>query len=157
MSESKRVLAIDPGTLCGWALQDGAQRYSGTWNLKPTRSDGGGMRYVRLKRCLGEIGRVDLVVYEEVKHHKGTEASHIYGGIELALTGWCEEQNPKIPYTAVPVGTIKKHATGKGNADKDTMIAAFTKRNGYAPFDDNEADAWFLLDYAMREVVPAKG
>ncbi len=30
------------------------------------------------------------------------------------LTAWCEHHN--IPYQGVPVGTIKKHATGKGNA-----------------------------------------
>jgi hypothetical protein len=26
---------------------------------------------------------------------------------------------PPDPYQGVPVGTIKKHATGKGNANKD--------------------------------------
>ena len=31
-----------------------------------------------------------------------------------------------IPYQGVPVGTIKKHATGKGNAGKDEMIASVT-------------------------------
>ena len=40
----------------------------------------------------------------------------------------------------MPVGTIKKHATGKGNASKDDMIASVRLR-GHNPADDNEADA----------------
>ena len=56
------------------------------------------------------------------------------------LTAWCESQDPKIPYEGVPVGEIKKHLTGKGNADKVAMIAA-VQALGYAVTDDNEADA----------------
>ena len=48
----------------------------------------------------------------------------------------------------MPVGTIKRHATGKGNAGKDEVIAAMRAR-GFAPADDNEADALALLDWAM--------
>ena len=63
----------------------------------------------------------------------------------------------KTPYEGVPVGTIKKHATGKGNSGKSKMIAAATgiliRVNGSdSPAivrDDNEADAICLLDYAV--------
>ena len=30
----------------------------------------------------------------------------------------------KIPYRGVPVGTSKRHATGRGNADKEAVVAA---------------------------------
>lgn len=63
------------------------------------------------------------------------------------LTAWCEQHN--IPYQGVPVGTIKKNATGKGNAGKQEMIAAAIKR-GHAPGDDNEADALALLHWAIE-------
>jgi len=49
----------------------------------------------------------------------------------------------------VPVGTIKKHATGKGNAGKEDVIASVTAR-GHAPVDDNEADALALLHWAIQ-------
>ena len=52
----------------------------------------------------------------------GVDAAHAYGGFMAHLTAWCEHHN--IPYAGVPVGTIKKHATGKGNASKDLMIGA---------------------------------
>jgi Holliday junction resolvasome RuvABC endonuclease subunit len=50
-------------------------------------------------------------------------------------------------YQGVPVGTIKRYATGKGNADKAAMVAAMRAR-GFAPVDDNEADALALLLWA---------
>jgi Holliday junction resolvasome RuvABC endonuclease subunit len=55
----------------------------------------------------------------------------------------------KIPYRGVPVGTIKRHVTGRGNADKDAVIAA-VRRLGFDPVDDNEADALALLDWALK-------
>ena len=45
------------------------------------------------------------------------------------------------------VGTIKRFATGKGNADKAKMVAAIEAR-GFRPADDNEADAIALLLWA---------
>jgi len=60
------------------------------------------------------------------------------------LTAWAELRG--VPYEGVPVGTIKRHATGKGNADKDAMIAA---ARGFSPADDNEADAIALLLWAI--------
>ena len=53
-----------------------------------------------------------------------------------------------MPYQGVPVGTIKRFASGKGNAGKDAVIAAMRAR-GFAPSDDNEADALALLLWAI--------
>lgn len=49
----------------------------------------------------------------------------------------------------MPVGTIKRHATAKGNAGKDAVIAAVAAR-GFNPKDDNEADAIALLLWAIE-------
>jgi Holliday junction resolvasome RuvABC endonuclease subunit len=48
------------------------------------------------------------------------------------------------------VGTIKKHATGKGNASKEEMIAA-ARAKGFNPTDDNQADALMLLCFAIEQ------
>ncbi|HJD55076.1 MAG TPA: hypothetical protein LFW21_00090 [Rickettsia endosymbiont of Pyrocoelia pectoralis] len=40
------------------------------------------------------------------------------------------------------VGTIKKRITSKGNTTK-------TKKKGFDPEDDNEADSLALLDYVL--------
>jgi hypothetical protein len=146
------VLALDLGTTTGWALrgQDGGIT-SGTITFKPSRFEGGGMRYLRFRGWLAEVaslsGGVARIVFEEVRAHAGTDAAHIYGGFLGTLTAWCEEHD--VPYEGVPVGTIKRYATGKGNADKAKMIAAIQAR-GFRPADDNEADAIALLLWATE-------
>lgn len=146
------TLALDLGTAMGWALRtDDSTVVSGTETFRQDRWSGGGMRYLRFRHWLGEIatmtGGLGLVVVEEVRRHAGTDAAHVYGGFLATLTAWCEERG--IPYEAVPVGTIKRFATGKGNAGKEVVIAAMRAR-GFAPDDDNEADALALLHWALQ-------
>ncbi|MDC7707231.1 crossover junction endodeoxyribonuclease RuvC [Vogesella indigofera] len=146
------ILALDLGTTTGWALRasDGSIT-SGSECFRPQRFEGGGMRYLRFKRWLTELkavaGGIDSLHFEEVRRHVSTDAAHAYGGFLATLTAWCEHH--QIPYQGVPVGTIKKYATGKGNAGKDEMIASVRKR-GHAPSDDNEADALALLHWAIH-------
>lgn len=53
-----RILGIDPGTSCGWAiLDDGGRVASGVWDLSPKRFEGGGMRYIRFERLFGRRSR----------------------------------------------------------------------------------------------------
>lgn len=148
---TKNLLALDLGTTTGWALSGQTHHItSGCENFKPQRFEGGGMRYLRFKRWLTEIKQsvdsIDAVYFEEVRRHAGVDAAHAYGGFLATLTAWCEHH--QIPYQGVPVGTIKKHATGKGNASKDDMIAA-AKARGFDPVDDNESDALALLHWAL--------
>lgn len=137
-------LALDLGTNTGWAMARDGVTVSGTASFKVGRYEGGGMRYLRFQRWLDEMAGhgLDSIWFEEVRRHAGTDAAHVYGGLLATLTAWCEHRG--IPYSGVPVGSIKKHATGKGNANKDAMIAAAIAR-GFAPVDDNEADALALL------------
>jgi Holliday junction resolvasome RuvABC endonuclease subunit len=145
------ILALDLGTKTGWAMsRPSGDVVSGTFSFKPGRYDGGGMRYLRFTRWLDEIGaeRPLMIYFEEVRRHAATDAAHVYGGLMATLTAWAELRG--IPYQGVPVGTIKRHATGKGNAPKEAMIAAATAR-GFAPADDNEADAIALLFWARGQ------
>jgi Holliday junction resolvasome RuvABC endonuclease subunit len=151
------LLALDLGTQTGWALrtQEGLV-ISGSASFKPGRFEGGGMRFLRFKRWLTEIKQsadgIDAVYFEEVRRHAGVDAAHAYGGFLAHLTAWCEHH--QIAYQGVPVGTIKKHATGRGNASKNDMIEAM-RAKGFHPVDDNEADALALLDWAMAQEVTA--
>ena len=146
------ILALDLGTRTGWALLDtNGTITSGTEQFKPQRFEGGGMRFLRFKRWLAELltacDHINAVYFEEVRRHAGVDAAHAYGGFMGHLTAWCEHHG--IPYQGVPVGTIKKHATGKGNAGKDEMIASVSQR-GHRPGDDNEADALAILHWAIE-------
>jgi Holliday junction resolvasome RuvABC endonuclease subunit len=146
------TLALDLGTTTGWALQlpDG-HISTGTVSLNQTRYDGGGMRFLRFRRWLEQLdldaGPIEAVYFEEVRRHVGTDAAHVYGGLLAVLTAWCEEH--LVAYQGVPVGTIKRFIAGKGNADKAAVIAAVQVK-GFAPTDDNEADAIAILLWAIE-------
>jgi hypothetical protein len=146
------ILALDLGQRTGWAVRnrDGAIA-SGVQEFRPGRFEGGGMIWLRFRAWLQEIdetvGGVGIVVFEEVVAHRGIAASHCYAGFLAHLTAWAEAN--RIPYQGVPVGTIKRHIAGKGNADKAAVIAA-VKALGFHPVDDNEADALALLSWALE-------
>ncbi|WP_375693974.1 crossover junction endodeoxyribonuclease RuvC [Bartonella sp. AD24XZML] len=146
------ILCLDLGMKTGWALRD-ADGFitSDTEHFQSRRFEGGGMRYLRFKKWLSELKRsvdeIDAVYFEEVRRHVGTDASHVYGGFLATLTAWCEHH--QIPYEGIPVGTIKKAMTGKGNASKEEMIKAM-RAKGHTPCDDNEADALAIL-YLIKE------
>ena len=148
-----KYLAIDLGSKTGWAISaDRVVAESGTIAFTNDRWQGGGMRFLRFKHWLNELrdgeGKIDAIFVEEVRRHLGVDAAHSYGGFLAILTAWCEHH--QIPYQGVPVGTIKKHATGKGNASKDEMIAAM-RALGHGVTDDNEADALAILQWAIAQ------
>lgn len=139
------ILALDLGTKTGWCVGSKGAHASGTWNLAGGRFSGGGMRFVHLRQRLEELRagyKLTAVYFEEVRRHRGVDAAHVYGGMLAILTAWCEENG--IPYEGVPVGEIKKSFTGKGNSDKNAMIAEAEKR-GYEVVDDNQVDAIALF------------
>ena len=137
--------------LAGQCLIRPAEVISGTISFKQQRFEGGGMVFLRFKRWLTGLeescGGIDAIYFEEVRRHLGVDAAHKYGGFMANLTAWCEHH--KIPYQGIPVGTIKKHITGKGNASKDEVINA-VKNKGFTPTDDNEADSLALLDFVLK-------
>ena len=153
---STAVLALDLGTRTGWALQERSGRIcSGSQPFRPQRFEGGGMRFLRFQRWLMELSRasdasaglaIDQVVFEEVRRHAGVDAAHAYGGFLGQLGSFCEHHH--IPYQGVPVGTIKRFITGKGNASKEAVITA-VRGLVHCPVDDNEADALALLHWAI--------
>ena len=152
---NKTILALDLGSKTGWALKqaDGTIT-SGVVAFKPGRFEGGGMTFLRFKKWLDEVlafaGPIQSIAFEEVRRHLGTTAAHVYGGFLAHLSAWAEDRG--IPYQGIPVGTIKKHATGKGNAGKQAVIEAMRKR-GHKPVDDNESDALALLHLVLDQEV----
>ena len=153
------ALCLDLGVRTGWALcgADGVTT-SGTVEFRTDRWQGGGMRFLRFRHWLTETkslaGGLDLVLFEEVRRHAGTDSAHAYGGWLAILTAWCEHHG--TAYEAVPIGTIKRHVTGKGNASKDQVIAA-VRALGFDPADDNEADALALLHWALANRMMGDG
>ena len=145
------ILALDLGTHMGWALRhvDGLVE-SGVLNLKPKRHEGFGARFYRLRLWLTATknrvgGELFHLTYEHTPGQRA-RAAHIAGAFEATVTAWCEHHD--IPYRSAHSATVKKHATGKGNADK-TAVEAAVRAKGFDPETHDEADALAILDLAL--------
>jgi len=154
MGSSLKILALDPATKCGFAHSCGV---AGTWDLSVRRDESAGMRLVRLRGKLGELQRdvgVDLVVFEAARHASARMGGAVVVQAELqsVIKVWCHDVG--LDYRGYSPSEVKKHATGKGNADKKAVIAVARKRwPGLSrEVDDNEVDARWLLDLAVRDL-----
>lgn len=156
MTTDSRWLAIDLGLSTGWATRLSDKRgvieiYHGCEKFHhASRFEGAGMRFLKFTRWLEQmrvnLGTIDWICFEEVRAHKGTDAAHAYGGFLSHLQAWCELNS--IPHMGIPVGVIKKFATGKGNAGKPEMIAAMVKRgHQLTAKDDDQADALTMIHW----------
>lgn len=146
------ILALDLGTKLGWAIRgrDGRIMH-GTEVFTPRASWSPGQRWLRARSFLADLitrHQAHAIAYEDVKRHAGTDAAHAYGAF-LCLVQMAADSH-RATLMPVGVGTIKKHWTGKGNADKDAMVAQARAR-GFKPADDNSADALAILHWAVDQ------
>lgn len=143
-----RVLALDLSlTSTGVALPDGTVQRLTT----PLR---GCERLAHLRNsvarlCVDEVGRpkADLVVVEEYAFSRAAAHSHELGELGGVIRLWLHES--LIPWCPIGPSTLKKFATGKGNASKEDMLVAAVKRLGYDGSSNDEADALWLRAAAL--------
>lgn len=146
-----KILALDPAMHCGFAHSDG---YSGVWRLDVIGTGHPGLRLIRLRDLLLGAHRewgFDVIAYEEASFgspNQNVKALHneLRGVIRMvAAEVGCKPVDGYAPTT------IKKFATGSGNADKAQMVAAWARHHPGRPVtDDNEADALWLLEMATH-------
>ena len=115
------ILALDLGTTTGWALR-GSDGHITSGSELPAAA---------LRRRRNALPALQTLAHRDqaiLRRHRlpalrrGAPPRLDRRGPRLrrvpaTLTAWCEHH--QIPYQGVPVGTIKKHATGKGNAGKE--------------------------------------
>lgn len=148
------ILALDCATKTGWALSAGELKQTGVQAFDLRRGESPGMQFLRFRAWLNEVfklaNKIDVVAYEAA-HHRGGAATQLCVGMVTDVLAWAAD----IGAETMPVhtGTLKKFATGKGNAGKPEMIQA-AKDRGYDPEDDNEADACLLLEYVLADLRP---
>ena len=148
------VLALDLATKTGWAWRgpDGEEA-TGMENFRKRTGESQGMIFIRFQAWLNDFLKdfaVDLICYEQA-HQRGRAATEMAGGLLGVLKIASEKHG--IDFTSVHSSKIKKIATGKGNASKTAVMAAYKEKWGREPLDDNEADARWLLEYAVNEFV----
>ena len=154
-----RILALDCATRTGWAHGifrphlDGWTRSSGAVQFEPAKTAG-------LPRLLSDFDSwlekivasmsvdkpIGLIVHEQ-PHHRGFNTFHLVGMAALVnMRAYRVQANVFSAHSA----SVKKHATGSGRAKKPEMIAA-AKEHWPHVRDDDEADAMWILDYAIKQ------
>lgn len=94
---------------------------------------------------LRPLGTYDLVVVEGYAFGRPNQAHFIgeLGGVvRVALF------EAGQAFMVVPPASVKKYATGKGNATKEVVMGAAVHRAGREFESTDEADAWWLLQMA---------
>lgn len=147
------VLTLDLGITLGWATNTPGSTTSGVEDFSKQWGESAGMCMLRFKSWLDRItmmAQVTEIHYELVQGYRSGAAARVWAGFWSHLLSWCEEA--AIPCSGVPVATLKKWATGKGNANKQAMIDAAVAK-GWLPEGSeshDEADALHLLDYVLN-------
>ncbi len=165
------ALALDLSTHCGWAYAgpDALAVWprcgsplelvaagpfpavrSGTWELgRSTHGEVAARFRARLGAFLVEHRPSHLWFERPLVsgQHKGGDAAALAFGLalivqEVAVTG--RKVFGPVAVQSLHLSTVKKHFTGSGKAKKPDMIAAAQAR-GWAPTDDNQADALAVL------------
>jgi len=146
----RTILGLDFGSNLGWAFRKSARRmFSGIGDFTPTQHRGGGMRWILFRgflvKTLTELEPAALAYELVVRTHASTQAAQVYGGFLAITMEECEARG--IPYFPVNVTTVKRYATGKGNANKGAMKAAALERWGHAKeLTEDEADARWIAE-----------
>ena len=87
---------------------------------------------------------------------RAATSCEFFGALKSTVCAWAEENG--IPSGSFPIGTIKRRATGKGNANKSDMIKAcndmfrteFDSENYETAGYDNAADSSFVCLLALE-------
>lgn len=142
-----KSLALDIATNTGWAFSHGDRIYSGVWDLSIKKGQHPGRKLAVLWFKLNAVHKqwgINNVAYERPGLLQGP-ARKVLPAIQGAVELWCYIE--KIPCQSFAPKSVKKHATGNGNADKNQMlIKAQQKWPSLNIQGHDQADALWLLD-----------
>lgn len=145
-----RVVGLDLSlTSPGVALMDG---HAETWKPRST----GVERLAAFREWVIDeiVNKTDaqLVVIEGYSfgsRNGGERIGEAGGVVRLAL------RDMRVPFVEVAPASLKRYATGKGNASKDEVLIAAVKRSDIAFTDNNQADAFWLRQMGLAHYEPS--
>lgn len=176
------ILTLDLGTKTGWALHRDGAVSAGTVVLA-TEKELKAQKLAKLDRCCDMRASrlrnfilnlyrqpIDQIWFEDVQFASTQLQAQLWGGLRATVTCFY----PEIKIVAIPVGTLKKFASGNGAAKKPEMADALVKllpeKYGFMftpkhrrycvelpscrEVDDNEVDAIHLLHLARKTLCP---
>ncbi|KKN65036.1 hypothetical protein LCGC14_0485930 [marine sediment metagenome] len=149
---ASRIAAFDLGKAnTGWAMNRNGQTQTGHISFSHVGCHG--ELFCEFDTFLREHYD-DLFPWEFAiylySHLKGSAAVSVIVGMQAILQAFCYSFDVKVD--TVNDKTLKKWATGNGNASKGEMMDAYRERRGCDPLSHDEADAWWLLQYAQHKL-----
>lgn len=136
-----RIVGLDPSTASfGIALPDGSCR-----TIKPRAGAAENVRRLneityRLDAYL-QVAKADVAMMEEAIPPRFSTAALRLGEVRGTVFNRLFERG--ILIVQIKPSVLKQYATGKGNADKDAMMAA-AEQAGAIVANSDESDAWWL-------------
>jgi len=175
-----KILALDLGTSTGTArhknesvlalTMEWANPKEVTEWKKTRRTRTGDPRIARFYRWLMfaiQTEGIDHIVFEDVEFCSQTYQCQLWSSFRTCV--WIAADLCGCDISAVPVGSLKKFATGKGTATKVEMAKALIANGGgrftlkrkvgvwdtefECSLDDNAVDALWLYSWAMENLV----
>jgi Holliday junction resolvasome RuvABC endonuclease subunit len=146
------ILALDCATKTGWATLIDGQIESGVQDFSKKRGESPGMIFIRFNAWLRQAfggTKFDIVAVEQA-HHRGGYPTNLCIGMTTRVQEYAAYINAES--MEVHTGTLKKATVGKGNANKQEIMAWFKGRMNREPITSDEADAYALLVYTMQEL-----
>jgi Holliday junction resolvasome RuvABC endonuclease subunit len=139
-----RVLGVDLSlTATGLAHPDGS-----ALTFKPTYQ--GFQRLAEIRNAVLDAVMISHASFVAIEGYSmGSKGSSFLSLAELGGIVRFAFWAGGLRWLDVPPSTLKRYATGKGNADKATVLQAAWKRLGYEGTDHNAADALWLQAIGM--------
>ncbi|WP_044894824.1 crossover junction endodeoxyribonuclease RuvC [Bacillus alveayuensis] len=141
-----RFVGIDPSTKTGLVILENNKVHTAIEITSKEKRDP--HRFMDItKKVMQHITKHDVICIEGFSYSsKGSAVSVQYG------IGWIlrsELIRAGLNYHDVPPSSVKKFATGKGNAKKEDMVLPIFKRWGFEHNSDNVRDAFVLAQIAQ--------
>lgn len=165
-----RTIALDLGTKTGWAIADDSELVGcGTilllkdserkaaakvWPDLRAYDPRPGLLHSWIISRASEVpnGSTVHLIFEDVQFSSYTLQVQLWASLRAAVWISLIYAPVAVKFSTLAVGTLKKAATGHGNATKDMMGAAAKRVSGLdlaEGLDDNAIDALHLLRYAV--------
>lgn len=157
------ILALDLGTRMGWCCNEGSTIGHAAFTLATDRqlredkkdrfnrrSDIRIQNFFKWLASIKANQKPDVVVFEDVEFASSTYQVQLWSSLRTAV--WISFPRDKYIVDCVPVGALKKFATGSGSANKEAMRKYLRDPRFDKPtlLDDNEVDAIWLWIWAEK-------
>jgi len=143
------ILALDTGSITGWAMLYSKKIYSGTQDFSKKKCDDNGVSFIFFRSWLEAMlktYRPEVIIFEQ-PHMRGAGTQLLMGFVTTV-----QELATEYPAMWIEVHskTLKIWATGYGNSTKDQMMEKAREKK-WKFVGDDECDALWILDWYISK------